>query len=175
MVLFIVSILSFVWRTGSVNDPPERDPLSTHAILGPRIAITGVFAIGMIYFFLIVRTLKSYGTHWVLSQRRIAALDQPDPLGRGRGRERPTPDTRPVSDEVEPPTSAAQFTATPEKMNVKLERDGLGVEVQAPSVHVPEREHGRLWDVFRMGSSSHESNDLEKGEPRPRRKSLPEL
>ncbi|KAG6873606.1 hypothetical protein C0995_013979 [Termitomyces sp. Mi166 len=63
MVLFIASILSFVWRTGSVNDPDDRPPLSERGALGARLAITGVFALGMVYFVLIVRTLKSYGMH----------------------------------------------------------------------------------------------------------------
>ncbi|KAH7875863.1 uncharacterized protein C8R40DRAFT_1044124 [Lentinula edodes] len=63
MILFIVSILSFVWRTGAESDPDERAPLSNRAALGPRIAITLVFLLGMLYFFLIVRTLQSYGSN----------------------------------------------------------------------------------------------------------------
>jgi len=61
MLLFIAAILSFVWRTDAVDDPDPRPPLSTKNVLGPRIAITGVFGLGMIYFVLIVKTLKSYG------------------------------------------------------------------------------------------------------------------
>jgi hypothetical protein len=61
MLLFIVAILSFVWRTGAANDPDPRSPLSTTGALGPRIAVTGVFGLGMIYFVLIVKTLTSYG------------------------------------------------------------------------------------------------------------------
>lgn len=79
MVLFIASILSFVWRTGSELDPAERPPLSTRASLGPRIAITGVFGIGMIYFALIVKTLRSYGTHtggMALRKMNRGALEQ---------------------------------------------------------------------------------------------------
>lgn len=63
MIFFIASILSFVWRTGSIHDPPDRSPLSPRAALGPRIAITGVFALGMVYFAMIVKTLKRYGAH----------------------------------------------------------------------------------------------------------------
>ncbi|KAJ3785829.1 hypothetical protein GGU10DRAFT_375436 [Lentinula aff. detonsa] len=63
MILFIVSILSFVWRTGAESDPHDRAPLSDRAALGPRIAITFVFFLGMLYFFLIVRTLQSYGSN----------------------------------------------------------------------------------------------------------------
>jgi len=61
MLLFIAAILSFVWRSGDVNDPDPRPPLPTKGALGPRVAITGVFGLGMIYFVLIVKTLKSYG------------------------------------------------------------------------------------------------------------------
>ncbi|KIK63945.1 hypothetical protein GYMLUDRAFT_40154 [Collybiopsis luxurians FD-317 M1] len=71
MILFITSIMSFVWRTGAESDPDERPPLSDKWALGPRIAITFVFFIGMVYFFLIVKTLRSYGAN-----------------GRWRGRER---------------------------------------------------------------------------------------
>ncbi|KAF7984351.1 hypothetical protein HWV62_15371 [Athelia sp. TMB] len=61
MILFVVAILSYVWRTGASNDPDPRPPLSPHAAIGPRIAVTGVFAVGLVYLVLIVRTLKSYG------------------------------------------------------------------------------------------------------------------
>lgn len=54
--------MSFVWRTGDESDPPERSPLGDVAILGPRIAVTFTFLLGMMYFFLIVRTLQSYGS-----------------------------------------------------------------------------------------------------------------
>ncbi|KAJ3777037.1 hypothetical protein FB446DRAFT_213072 [Lentinula raphanica] len=62
MILFILSILSFVWRTGDSSDPEDRAPLSDTAELGPRVAITFVFLLGMVYFFLIVRTLRGYGS-----------------------------------------------------------------------------------------------------------------
>ncbi|KAF8890400.1 hypothetical protein BD779DRAFT_1671352 [Infundibulicybe gibba] len=102
MVLFVVSILSFVWRTGSASDP-SHVPLEGHAALGPRIAITGVFALGMVYFFMIVRTLKRYGVH--VGGRGITSVGQdmraahnmnrPDAMAaalemRGRPRERST-------------------------------------------------------------------------------------
>jgi len=62
MILFITAILSFVWRTGSVLDPEDRPPLGARAVLGPRIAITAVFLLGMVYLAMIVRTLKKYGS-----------------------------------------------------------------------------------------------------------------
>ncbi|KAI5823385.1 hypothetical protein K523DRAFT_255273 [Schizophyllum commune Tattone D] len=62
MVMFITTILSFVWRTGAVNDPEERDPLPIHIALVPRVIITAVFGLGMVYFILIVNSLRSYGS-----------------------------------------------------------------------------------------------------------------
>ncbi|KAH6890078.1 hypothetical protein BKA70DRAFT_1572553 [Coprinopsis sp. MPI-PUGE-AT-0042] len=63
MIFFIVAILSFVWRTGSAGDPDtgERPKIPVHAAYGPRVAITCLFALGMLYLFLIIRTLKRYG------------------------------------------------------------------------------------------------------------------
>ncbi|KAK7033927.1 hypothetical protein VNI00_012551 [Paramarasmius palmivorus] len=70
MILFVVSILSFVWRTGSIDDPHERDGLSPTGILGPRIAITTMFFIGMLYLIAIIRTLKSYGRVESIEERK---------------------------------------------------------------------------------------------------------
>lgn len=61
ILLFITCILSFVWRTGSAQDLLDRTPLSPHAALGPRIAITALFGLGLIYFLLIVKTFSRYG------------------------------------------------------------------------------------------------------------------
>ena len=65
MLLFISAILTFVWRTGSVLDPPKRDPLGARAALGPRITITGVFVLGLVYLGMIVRTpsLRNHGSY----------------------------------------------------------------------------------------------------------------
>lgn len=62
MLFFLSSIMSFVWRTGSEDDPETRPPLSRKAALGPRIAITAVLALGFVYLFMIIRTLKRYGS-----------------------------------------------------------------------------------------------------------------
>ncbi|KAJ7661549.1 hypothetical protein DFH06DRAFT_376054 [Mycena polygramma] len=61
VVFFIMSITSFVWRTGSVLDPDERQLLGPHAVLGPRIAVTAVLLLGLLYFALIISTLRRYG------------------------------------------------------------------------------------------------------------------
>ena len=61
MLLFLASIVSFVWLTGSRNDPSLRAPLSATAILGPRVAVTGVLVLGLVFLAMIVRTLMRYG------------------------------------------------------------------------------------------------------------------
>jgi F0F1-type ATP synthase membrane subunit a len=63
--LFAACILSFVWRTGSSTSPPSTgtfEALSPRGAVGVRIAITSVFFLGMIYFVLIMKTLRKYGT-----------------------------------------------------------------------------------------------------------------
>lgn len=52
--------MSFVWRSGTTADA-NREPLSPHDARIPRIIISVVFALGIIYFVLITRTLRRYG------------------------------------------------------------------------------------------------------------------
>ena len=68
MISFCVSIISFVWRTDSPNPIPDAPPDSdsspkslSGAVLGPRIGITCLFALGLVYFILVMRTFRSYG------------------------------------------------------------------------------------------------------------------
>ena len=65
MVTFLVSILSFVWRTGATDDPADSDAgartLGPLEALGPRLAITVVLVLGLVYFVLIVKTFQNYG------------------------------------------------------------------------------------------------------------------
>lgn len=60
ILLFITCIMAFVWRTGAGEDPPVTT-LSPHARLALRLAVTVVFALGVIYFVLIVTTFRRYG------------------------------------------------------------------------------------------------------------------
>jgi len=59
MIAFCVSILAFVWRTGSSTDNPQ--PLTPVKEIGPRVAVTFLFVLGLVNFLLVVRTFKSYG------------------------------------------------------------------------------------------------------------------
>lgn len=61
MLLLLASILSFVWLNGSDNDPNTCAPLRETADLGPRVAVTGVLVLGLVFIATIVKTLKRYG------------------------------------------------------------------------------------------------------------------
>lgn len=62
MLLFVTSILAFVWRFGSTDNSDQQQlGLPPNVTLGTRIALTCVFGLGMIYFVLIVKTMRSYG------------------------------------------------------------------------------------------------------------------
>lgn len=63
MVAFCIAIMSYIWRTGSSDDPADgaRTSLSPGQALAVRIAISAVFALGLVYFVLILRTFASYG------------------------------------------------------------------------------------------------------------------
>ncbi|KAF7317680.1 hypothetical protein MKEN_00855700 [Mycena kentingensis (nom. inval.)] len=60
IITFIASILSFIWLSGSVADVTGV-MMSERAALGQRIALSGVFALGLLYFTLIVREFHRYG------------------------------------------------------------------------------------------------------------------
>ena len=64
MLLFLASILSFIWLTGSGNDPSSRAPLSATAALGPQVAVMGVLVLGLVFLAMIVKTLMRYGREW---------------------------------------------------------------------------------------------------------------
>jgi hypothetical protein len=81
MISFVVSILSFVWRTGSTSDPSSRSPLTPQSALAPRIAITCVFALGMVYLGLIVTTLRRYGKVSGKGERRSGFGVPPSGVG----------------------------------------------------------------------------------------------
>ncbi|KAI0951749.1 hypothetical protein AcV7_007759 [Taiwanofungus camphoratus] len=61
MITFCISILSFVWRTGSEADQNPPAPLNRPQALGVRTAITVVFAFGVVNFALIINTFRKYG------------------------------------------------------------------------------------------------------------------
>ncbi|EIW62185.1 uncharacterized protein TRAVEDRAFT_45020 [Trametes versicolor FP-101664 SS1] len=98
MISFCVAILSFVWRTGSIDDTgpdtgsPVVAPLTARQALGVRVAITAVFAFGLFNFFMIIRTFSSYSRLAVRRDRRgrfrRREADRDERGERGRERER---------------------------------------------------------------------------------------
>ena len=81
MIAFLTSILAFVWRTGSTADPANPIPLGPTGSLVARVGITSVFALGMVYFVLIVTTLRRYGS---AIQSSVAVNAGPVNSGMGR-------------------------------------------------------------------------------------------
>lgn len=86
MISFCVSILSFVWRTGSQAEQDGFTPLTAQQALGVRIAISVVFAFGLFNFWMIIRTFSSY-SHLSVRRDRRSRFGRPDEE-RGRERER---------------------------------------------------------------------------------------
>ncbi|KAK7031646.1 hypothetical protein R3P38DRAFT_2924949, partial [Favolaschia claudopus] len=60
IITFLTCIMSFIWLSGSSQDGADVI-LSPRAALGPRIGLTAVFILGVIYFALIVNTFHRYG------------------------------------------------------------------------------------------------------------------
>ncbi|KAI6010544.1 hypothetical protein EDC04DRAFT_2580839 [Pisolithus marmoratus] len=61
MIFFIASILAFVWRSGSTTDPSTPPSLNPEAAIGPRVLISVLHFLGIIYFGAIVKTLQGFG------------------------------------------------------------------------------------------------------------------
>ncbi|KAF8068779.1 hypothetical protein FPV67DRAFT_1414919, partial [Lyophyllum atratum] len=60
IVLYIACIMAFVWRTGAAGSQVSPN-LTPRAELGIRIAISVVLGLGVLYFTLILNTLRRYG------------------------------------------------------------------------------------------------------------------
>ncbi|KAG8729866.1 hypothetical protein FRC11_007862 [Ceratobasidium sp. 423] len=77
VISFCVAIMAFSWTSGSVTPP---SPISDKAAIGPRLGITAVFLLGLVYFTWVVKTLRRYSDplprHWALhSPPPISALN----------------------------------------------------------------------------------------------------
>ena len=90
MVAFCVAIMSYIWRTGSSSDPPDgvRPPLEPGEALAVRVVLTAVFALGLVYFVMIVRTFASYGERETGWRRSWLATGHPGLGERARERRR---------------------------------------------------------------------------------------
>ena len=61
IIFFLISIMAFVWRTGTIEDT-SHTLITSHDALAPRIIVTLVFSLGLVYLVLIRSTLQRYGT-----------------------------------------------------------------------------------------------------------------
>lgn len=94
MIAFLVAILAFVWRTGAREDPDddsqERE-LPKSQMLGPRIAITAVLVLGLIYFALVITTFSRYSSSrprwWRETDFTLRSGETQSDRGRGRVRD----------------------------------------------------------------------------------------
>lgn len=79
MMAFCVAILSYIWRTGSADDPTDGTyaPLSSGQALAVRTALTTIFGFGLVYFILILRTFATYGEREVSWRRSWLATGHP--------------------------------------------------------------------------------------------------
>ncbi|KIM38640.1 hypothetical protein M413DRAFT_29891 [Hebeloma cylindrosporum] len=60
MMLYIVCIMSFVWRTGTTADA-DRGPMTPNDAFSFRVVVSAVLSLGFLYFVLIGSTLRKYG------------------------------------------------------------------------------------------------------------------
>ena len=120
LISFIVCMISFVWRTGTPQDMDKR--LSRDQALIPRIVVSCVFAFGLVYFILIVFTLRRYGSMMDLTwQARIKdrideALSSGPTYHRGsqsHSRGSSHPDIYPLSTAYPPSVVYAPYAPTP--------------------------------------------------------------
>ena len=58
VIFFIIAMLAFLWTSGTDKSPT---PPTSREALAPRVIVTAVFALGALFFVLIIRTFQSYG------------------------------------------------------------------------------------------------------------------
>ncbi|KAI6155961.1 hypothetical protein BKA82DRAFT_1006775 [Pisolithus tinctorius] len=87
MILFIASILVFVWRSGSTTDPSTPSPLPPTEAYATKTVVSFFFFVGGIYFSAIVNTLHGYGRVKAGGAvAEAAARETRDPIREERGR-----------------------------------------------------------------------------------------
>lgn len=103
MIAFVVSILSFVWRTGASADPADgnRRPLTSDEALAIRVVVTFIFCLGLLHFVMIIQTFRSYSG---LTSRRIRRFRRAEEGGSG-----PNAEERPGERNREMPDSRKEY------------------------------------------------------------------
>ncbi|KAF8211143.1 hypothetical protein K438DRAFT_1569898 [Mycena galopus ATCC 62051] len=128
IVTFLTCIMSFIWLSGSSQDEDDNFVVSPRAALGCRVGLTVVFALGVIYFVLIVRTFHRYG----------------DPLDREwmRAVNEWTKEAYPGSQN---PHSAPQPASGPPHPSARLSLRSIPPEMQFRPPVVPPSEEDTSW------------------------------
>jgi hypothetical protein len=54
--------MAFVWRTGTIEDASNQTPIISHDALAPRIIVTCLFSLGLVYLIFIRITFQKYGS-----------------------------------------------------------------------------------------------------------------
>jgi hypothetical protein len=109
MIMYIVCIMSLVWRTGTTDDA-NRGPMTPEDAFAFRIIVTAVLSLGLIYFTLIASTLRRYGEMMDRAwHRRIVGWINdtvtPAPYGAAGSKHIPTP----LVPLVDPPASVTKY------------------------------------------------------------------
>lgn len=107
MLAFIVSILSYVWRSGATNDPENGGwpRLTPTQALGPRLTITVSVALGLLNFLMILKTFKKYGKNdgsftELSGSQQTPEGDRISSADRGRGLSKKVPMGPPVGSPI---------------------------------------------------------------------------
>ena len=88
LVSFVVSILTFVWTSGTDRPPPS---ISSTAAIGPRVFVTFAFVLGLVYFWAVIQTFRGYTDSKEVREATRAVIEgrdqrawSPKPTGRDR-------------------------------------------------------------------------------------------
>lgn len=73
IIFYVACIMSFVWRTGTSSDPVLN--LTPRTALAPRLMITTILTLGIVYFLLIVGTFWQYEDDKARKQRLLYWAD----------------------------------------------------------------------------------------------------
>ena len=91
MIAFVISILSFVWRTGADSDPQDgnRPALTSGEALAVRVVVTFILCLGLLHFVMIIQTFRSYSgrSHHRRRRRDMSGGETDRPGDRPRERQ----------------------------------------------------------------------------------------
>ncbi|KIO06709.1 hypothetical protein M404DRAFT_439144 [Pisolithus tinctorius Marx 270] len=86
--IFIASILAFVWQSGSTSDPITPPHSAPNAASGPRVLISAIFFLGLVYFGAIAKALQGYRRVSGTTRDTETARETRDAIREARDREK---------------------------------------------------------------------------------------